>query len=64
MVVEGSGIRPRYDFEKCLVNNEITYCDWRPKDVGWHYENRRLEAEWSESDDGYLGALLADGLVF
>jgi hypothetical protein len=39
MILKKQGIRPDNDLEKCLMNNEISYCDWRLDSVEWELKN-------------------------
>ncbi|EGD79787.1 hypothetical protein PTSG_10772 [Salpingoeca rosetta] len=42
MLFKEAGIRPHGDLEKCVVQNEMTFCDWRPRDVKWTWTADKL----------------------
>merc|ERR1711934_828074 len=39
MALKKQGLRPDNDLEKCLMNNEITYCDWREESIAWEIKD-------------------------
>eukprot|EP00043_Microstomoeca_roanoka_P006139 m.60529 g.60529 ORF g.60529 m.60529 type:complete len:702 (+) comp13290_c0_seq2:77-2182(+) len=42
MLFKSAGIRPHGDLEKCIVQNEMTFCDWRPHDMHWTWTSDKL----------------------
>ena len=57
MALKKQGLRPDNDLEKCLMNNEITYCDWREESIAWEIKDGALTGEGDGKGRQQAGSL-------